>query len=124
MNCIFKNRLNRKLLSKLVVSTIVADLLLVSGTMTVQASAEEVSNVGHLSQFNWQFNKSRAHKYHIKKVAFIVGTSSVYSHANLLPKTERFFRPVVATKAIFGNGGSVCTLSGLGHRSACGAHLL
>lgn len=123
MSDIFKNRLNRKLLRKLVVSTIVADLLVVSGTMTVQASAAEVSHVGQLSQFNWQSIKSRAHKYHIKKVGFIVSASSVYSHANLLPKTERFVRPAVATNAIYGDGGSICSLSGLGHRSACGARL-
>ena len=123
MDTILKNRLNKKSLATVIASPLVAGLLLASGTMSNQANAAEISSVGQPSLSDWLSNKSKAHKYHIKKVAFSIGTSAIYSHANLLPKTEHFAQPTVATLAIYGDGAAVCTISGLGHRSVCGAHL-
>lgn len=123
MNSIFQSQLNRKLFATLVVSPLVAGALLASGPMASQANAAKISSVGQPPFFDWLSSKSKSHKYQIKKVAFSIGTSAIYSHANLLPKTEHFAQPTVATLAIYGDGAAVCTLSGLGHRSVCGAHL-
>lgn len=123
MNSIFKSQFNCKLLATLVVSPLVAGVLLVSAPMASQANAAEIARVGQPSLFDWLSNKSKAHNYQVKKVAFSIGTSAIYSHANLLPKTEHFVQPAVATNFIHGDAAAVCTLSGLGHRSVCGAHL-
>ena len=123
MDSILKNRSNKKSLVTIIASPLIAGLLLASGPMASQANAAEISSVGQPSLFDWLANKSKAHKYLIKKAAFNIGTSAIYSHANLLPKSEHFVQPAVATNAIYGDGATVCTMSGLGHRSICGAHL-
>ena len=115
-----KNGSNRKLLTAFAVSSLVAGVVLVGAG---QANAAEISSVAQPSHFSWLSSSSKAHQHHIKKVGFNFGNSSNYSRANLLPKTEHFVQPAVAINTIIANGGSVCSISGLGHRSACGAGL-
>ena len=123
MTSVYENRLTSKVIKSLAVSSLVAGFLLASGSLASQASAAEISSVGQPSLFNRLINKSAAHTKRIKKVAFGIGTSAMYSHANLLPKTDRFVQPAVAGNAIIGDGGLVCSMSGLGHRSTCGSRL-
>ncbi len=97
------------------IGVLVAGMVLAGSAMMGQANATEISGAG----FNTLKHKPLLLKKHVQKATFAVGTSAIYSRANLLPKTERFVHPVVATNAIYGNGGNICGISGLGHRSSC-----
>lgn len=60
------------------------------------------------------------HKMHLKKIGFAAGTSAIYGHSNMLPKTDHFVRPIIKANVIIGSAPWVCTASGLGHRARCG----
>ncbi|MDE2383177.1 MAG: hypothetical protein KGO53_01045 [Alphaproteobacteria bacterium] len=104
---------------KLAVAPLVAGLLL-AGPFAGGVQAAEMTSMGQPSFFDWLMHKPAVHKKRLHKVAFSVGTSAIYSNANLLPKTEHYVHPVVATNAIYGDGAVTCSPSGLGHRSTCG----
>lgn len=61
-----------------------------------------------------------SHKKHLNPIRIVAGTSTIYLHSMMLPKTEHFIQPIIKAKAIVGTSSMVCTPSGLGHRSTCG----
>ncbi len=112
----------QRLLQAFAIGPMVAGMLLACGALTTSANAAELSSSMQPSIFDWLKHKPTTHDKNFRKATFALGTSAIYSQANLLPKTEHFVHPVVATNVIMGDGGNVCTLSGLGHRSTCRAN--
>ena len=90
-----------------------AALLVASAIPSVlggQALATELS-------LNWAQPHVAWHKKNMKKISFATGTSAIYGHSNMFPKTDHFYRPIIKANVIVGNGQLVCTPSGLGHRA-------
>lgn len=67
---------------------------------------------------NWSQPHAVLHK-NLKKIGFAAGTSAIYGHSNMLPKTDHFVRSIIKANVIIGSSPLVCTASGLGHRSTC-----
>ena len=109
------NSSSNRLLRNITISTVaIICVTALTGTLGSQAMAATWSSDSLQPHTFW-------HKKHLKWIGFVAGTSAIYGHSRMLPKTEHFIQPIIKANAIVGGSSMVCTPSGLGHRSTCGA---